>query len=165
MDLFSSLTLFCAIAAVRTIVVVTVVVTVVVIIVCVVTVVVIIVGVVSVAVVVGIVAAAAPAEPVIVAPPTFLAALAASASYISRSQNLRTPPLKKTPNFSHTQICAGVGRTDSCTGDSGGPLQAQVGGRWTVVGITSFGVECAREDFPGVYTRVDNYLSWIRNRT
>ncbi len=63
------------------------------------------------------------------------------------------------------QLCAGEGRTDSCTGDSGGPLLVQNNGRWTIVGITSFGVECARDDFPGVYTRVDNFLNWISNNS
>ena len=60
-------------------------------------------------------------------------------------------------------MCAGKGGRDTCNGDSGGPLLAdQLGGGWAVVGITSFGVDCAREDFPGVYTRVDQYLPWIR---
>ena len=48
-------------------------------------------------------------------------------------------------------------------GDSGGALLSnKLGGRWAVVGVTSFGVDCAREDFPGVYTRVDQYLPRIR---
>lgn len=62
------------------------------------------------------------------------------------------------------KVCAGVGGTDTCNGDSGGPLLAdKLGNTWSVVGITSFGVECGRPDFPGVYTRVDRYLDWIRD--
>lgn len=62
-----------------------------------------------------------------------------------------------------TKVCAGKGTTDSCNGDSGGPLLADnIGNRWSVVGITSFGVECGRPDYPGVYTKVDKYLDFIR---
>ena len=63
------------------------------------------------------------------------------------------------------QVCAGNGRTDTCTGDSGGPMLMESNGLWSVVGITSFGVECARSDFPGVYTRVDVFLDWIDRNT
>merc|ERR1719474_1470271 len=39
-----------------------------------------------------------------------------------------------------SQLCAqGVGATDSCTGDSGGPLMAQVGNTWYLAGVVSFG--------------------------
>merc|ERR1711942_641418 len=62
-----------------------------------------------------------------------------------------------------TKLCAGDGRRDTCNGDSGGALLSNVlGNSYAVVGVTSFGVDCAREDFPGVYTRVDQYLPWIR---
>ena len=62
-----------------------------------------------------------------------------------------------------TKLCAGDGTRDTCNGDSGGALLANnIGNRYAVVGVTSFGVDCAREDFPGVYTRVDQYLDWIR---
>jgi len=62
-----------------------------------------------------------------------------------------------------TKMCAGDGRRDTCNGDSGGALLSNnIGNVYAVVGVTSFGVDCAREDFPGVYTRVDQYLDWIR---
>jgi len=62
-----------------------------------------------------------------------------------------------------TKVCAGDGTRDTCNGDSGGAmLTSKLGGVWAVVGVTSFGVDCARPDFPGVYTRVDKYLPWIR---
>ncbi|HSR69805.1 MAG TPA: serine protease [Acidobacteriota bacterium] len=63
-------------------------------------------------------------------------------------------------------ICAGflgTGGVDTCDGDSGGPLLLPDGeGGWVQVGITSFGADCADPDFPGVYTRVPNFIDWIR---
>jgi transmembrane serine protease 3 len=32
-----------------------------------------------------------------------------------------------------------------------------------VVGIVSFGIECAKPDTPAVYTRVSNYVPWIES--
>ncbi|MBU2117855.1 MAG: serine protease, partial [Alphaproteobacteria bacterium] len=75
-----------------------------------------------------------------------------------------------------TQICAGGGTTDSCSGDSGGPLLAvRPEGGWILVGLVSFGSAprfpgqnvpgdgCAVPGRPGVYTRVSAYTGWILN--
>jgi secreted trypsin-like serine protease len=57
---------------------------------------------------------------------------------------------------SATMVCAGYlsGGTDTCNGDSGGPLQAPVAGGYRLVGLTSWGDGCAEANAPGVYARV-----------
>jgi secreted trypsin-like serine protease len=67
-----------------------------------------------------------------------------------------------------TMICAGFpnGGVDTCQGDSGGPMFGTAGGQRRVVGTTSFGVGCARPEYPGVYGRVGDSLlrEWIRSQ-
>lgn len=55
-----------------------------------------------------------------------------------------------------TMVCAGYpqGGTDTCEGDSGGPLLAAVRGGLRLAGATSFGDGCAQAGKPGVYARV-----------
>jgi secreted trypsin-like serine protease len=55
-----------------------------------------------------------------------------------------------------TMVCAGYpeGGTDTCEGDSGGPLLAPVRGGFRLAGATSFGDGCAQAGKPGVYARV-----------
>merc|ERR1719153_721661 len=62
-----------------------------------------------------------------------------------------------------TKLCAYKEGTDSCQGDSGGPLVVIEDGRWTVVGVVSYGFGCAISGFAGVYARVTNYMDWIQS--
>lgn len=64
-------------------------------------------------------------------------------------------------------ICAGYpeGRKDSCQGDSGGPMVCLTEGRWKLLGLTSWGYDCALSNHPGIYTRVTRYLGWIQAKT
>lgn len=65
------------------------------------------------------------------------------------------------------QICAGGQRNkDSCRGDSGGPLMELVDSgdksKWNAVGVVSFGpTPCGMQGWPGVYTRVGDFVPWI----
>ncbi len=63
-------------------------------------------------------------------------------------------------------VCAGYknGGKDSCLGDDGGPLFASQSGLYTLHGLVSFGIGCARPGLPGIYARVDNYLPWIQSQ-
>jgi len=66
------------------------------------------------------------------------------------------------------QLCAGArgGGRDACTGDSGGPfvIRDRSSGRYYVAGVISYGIGCGREEFPGVYTRIEKYVTWVLDK-
>lgn len=72
---------------------------------------------------------------------------------------------KKT-SIQETQICAGheQGGVDACWADSGGPLMIGTGkmDQMMVVGVVSTGIGCARPFLPGLYTRISEYIPWVR---
>uniref|UniRef100_A0A3P9HGL0 Peptidase S1 domain-containing protein n=1 Tax=Oryzias latipes TaxID=8090 RepID=A0A3P9HGL0_ORYLA len=69
-------------------------------------------------------------------------------------------------SITDNMVCAGLleGGKDSCQGDSGGPLVIKQNNLWIQAGIVSFGEGCAKPDYPGVYTRVSQYQTWINTQ-
>ncbi|EHK98516.1 putative Trypsin [Glarea lozoyensis 74030] len=66
-----------------------------------------------------------------------------------------------TSSVTTNMFCAGLaaGGKDSCSGDSGGPIINTSTG--VLIGVVSWGQGCAEAGFPGVYTRLGNYVTWI----
>nr|XP_020861053.1 ovochymase-2 [Phascolarctos cinereus] len=84
----------------------------------------------------------------------------------------------KRPVKGNTLLCAGFpdGGKDACQGDSGGSLMCRnKHGAWTLAGVTSWGMGCARSwrhncqkiasyrGTPGVFTDLTKVLPWIHN--
>ncbi|XP_036615810.1 trypsin-like [Trichosurus vulpecula] len=79
------------------------------------------------------------------------------APILSNSDCTKSYPGQITSNM----ICVGYlqGGKDSCQGDSGGPVACN----GELQGIVSWGYGCALKNYPGVYTKVYNYVSWIES--
>lgn len=65
--------------------------------------------------------------------------------------------------LSESEICAGGEEgKDACDGDGGAPLVCQSkDNRWHVVGLVTWGVDCARKGVPGIYANIYNMLDFI----
>ncbi|XP_019136156.2 coagulation factor IX-like isoform X1 [Corvus cornix cornix] len=63
-----------------------------------------------------------------------------------------------------SMFCAGhsTATADACKGDSGGPFTVSHRNTWFLLGIVSWGEGCAEQGKYGVYTRVSNYIPWIK---
>ncbi|XP_028984801.1 calcium-dependent serine proteinase-like [Betta splendens] len=86
----------------------------------------------------------------------------------SRAECENTPsnPAKKRMSYTHNMFCAGKEGKDSCQQDSGGPFTTPVlsarGGPYSLMGIVSWGPPCGERKYKGYYTKVKNYVDWIK---
>ncbi|XP_053674146.1 transmembrane protease serine 9-like [Anopheles nili] len=100
-------------------------------------------------------------------------------SFPMRLQEVRVPILDNEQCHNQTQyyrfqindrmMCAGIpeGGKDSCQGDSGGPMHVfdADANRFVIAGVVSWGFGCAQPRFPGIYARVNRFISWINFNT
>lgn len=76
---------------------------------------------------------------------------------------------QRSVDLTNSQMCAGGQQgIDSCRGDSGGPLIGLDSSNkqrvyYFIAGVVSFGpTPCGLQGWPGVYTRVSEYVDWIQ---
>ncbi|KAM4904523.1 trypsin-2 [Sylvia borin] len=94
--------------------------------------------------------------------------LSSGSNYPDQLQCLKAPVLSASDcsdayprQITDNMMCVGFleGGKDSCQGDSGGPVVCN----GELQGIVSWGIGCAQRGYPGVYTKVCNYVSWIES--
>uniref|UniRef100_A0A8D8L1P9 Phenoloxidase-activating factor 2 n=1 Tax=Culex pipiens TaxID=7175 RepID=A0A8D8L1P9_CULPI len=61
-------------------------------------------------------------------------------------------------------LCAGgEAGVDTCKGDGGSPLMCDRGdGTYVQAGIVAWGIDCGRENVPGVYVKVAKFVEWMK---
>lgn len=69
--------------------------------------------------------------------------------------------------FTDNMFCAGAEGMDSCQQDSGGPFVSPMLGEgrepFYLSGIVSWGPPCQERQYKGYYTKVKNYVDWIKD--
>ena len=70
-------------------------------------------------------------------------------------------------DITDAMICAFIpgGAKGACQGDSGSPLMINTNEGWQQIGIVSWGIGCAAEGFPGVYTNTAVFNNWVNEIT
>ena len=86
----------------------------------------------------------------------------ADVKIVSNRECRNTYPVK---SVTESMFCARANGSDSCYGDSGGPLTVFQNGNHILEGVISWGKNCAKPQWPGVYSRVGHVLKWIRATT
>ncbi len=86
----------------------------------------------------------------------------------SESECRDTPhtPSNTRMTFTENMFCAGAEGKDSCRKDSGGPfispMLAEGSKPYYLTGIVSWGAPCRQRNNKGYYTKVANYVNWIK---
>ena len=62
--------------------------------------------------------------------------------------------------ITNRMFCAARSGKDSCQGDSGGPIIDKATGKQ--IGLVSWGYICADPNYPGVYAKVQDQITWIQ---
>lgn len=85
---------------------------------------------------------------------------------LAKCKDLSFVPKKKQMVFTENMFCAGAEGMDSCRQDSGGPFTSPMLGNgqgpFYLSGIVSWGPPCRQRVYKGYYTKVENYVDWIK---
>lgn len=62
-----------------------------------------------------------------------------------------------------SMVCAGYNMrwADSCSGDSAGPLVCNLKGSWFLNGLSTWGGDCKRDSYYGLYANVPKLANWV----
>ncbi|TDG50972.1 hypothetical protein AWZ03_002627 [Drosophila navojoa] len=78
-------------------------------------------------------------------------------TFIVGREQCASPQYRYGAKIKETMICAATPNKDACQGDSGGPLVSDD----VLVGVVSWGTNCAKPEYPGIYADVALLRDWI----